>query len=250
MADERKADGQNGAQGTGRTVQRSPNYPMFSLKDAIEKIKLVYQHERRNFTTAAVIQEDIGYKKGTGPAGRALSALRQYGLLEERSGTYGISDKGFIFTYAEENSLDRVAALREAATKPMIFKELVDTYSGGLPSDATLKAYLIGKKSFNPSSVDDFIRLFKETIALAKALPGEYTSDQPKEELGGGSTLEQQTQSVPGKVQTHLFTWSLSIPRNVRAELKLSGEGLRKEDVGRLKRQIEALEESFDEEPS
>jgi hypothetical protein len=254
MAEQTRTNGQEGTQATPRSIHRSPNYPMLSLRDAIDKAKLIYQHEKRNFTTAEVIQRDIGYSEGTGPAGRAVSSLKQYGLLDERNGAYGLSDKGFLFTYIDENSPERVAALREAALKPMIFKELVNTYPSGLPSDATLKAYLVGKKSFNPSAVENFIRIFKETITLAKALRGEYTPDRPSEDLGGGNTVEPQTTAQPATGRAaqnvHVFTWSLSMPRNVRAELRLSGEQLRKEDVSRLKKQIEALEESFDEEPS
>jgi hypothetical protein len=248
MAEAKKAP--ETTQNSPRVIHRSPNYPTFSLKDALEKIKLIYQHEKRNFTTPGVIQKDIGYTEGTGPAGRALSALKQYGLLEERNGSYGLSDKGFLFTYADQNSPERVAALREAAIKPSIFRELVDMYVGGLPSDATLKAHLIGKKGFNPTSVDDFIRIFKETIELASVVPGEYSSEQPKDDLGGRATMEQpapQGQSGRGTQNVHFFTWSLSMPRNVRAELKLSGESIRKEDVQRLKKQIQDLEESFDD---
>jgi len=233
------------------TRLRSPNYPMYALEEAIAKMKVIYQHEKRNFTTGAVIQKHLGYKEGGSLGGRALSALKQYGLVEERSGTYGLSEKGFLFTYAEENSPERAIALREVALKPQVFKELIDTYPSGLPSDATLKAHLIGKKGFNPTAVDDFIRIFRETISLAKVVPGEYTSSQPGEEAGKGEDMETQTSGAPisgqpGKpLGVHLFTWSLSIPRNVRAELRLIGSDLRVEDVRRLKKQIESLEEAF-----
>jgi hypothetical protein len=251
MTDEKKPTATGNGSNTPRAVHRSPNYPMFSLKDAIEKVKLIYQHEKKNFTTAAVIQKDIGYKEGTGPAGRAVSALKQYGLIEERSGTYGLSEKGFQLTYLEENSPERLAVIQDIAINPLIFRELVGAYTDGLPSDATLKSYLIGKKSFNPSAVDDFIRIFKETIELARFTAPDYTPLQQSVQDAGGH-VEQQSAVTPqgqgGTKASHFFTWSLSIPRNVRAELKLSGEGIRKEDVQRLKRQIEALEESFDDE--
>jgi hypothetical protein len=252
MAEEKKAPQQATQPTAPRTVHRSPNYPMFSLKDAIDKVRLVYQHEKRNFTTSAVIQKDIGYKEGTGPAGRAVSALKQYGLLEERSGTYGLSDKGFLFTYADESSPERVSALRDAALKPLIFKELIDLYPSGLPSDATLRAHLVGKKGFNPSTVDDFIRIFKETVSLAKVVPGEYDPSQPGDESGGRDDVElpigqgsSSGQSGKSGAGIHTFVWSLSFPRNVRAELKLFGNDVRIDDIRRLKKQIESIEESF-----
>jgi len=235
-----------------RKLQRSPNYPMFALAEAIEKAKLIYKHELRNFTTADVIQEDLGYKKGTGAAGRAVSALKQYGLVEERSGTYGLSNQGFLFTYAEEESPERIAAIRECALKPQIFREILALYPSGLPSDATLKAHLIGKRKFNPTSVEDFIRILKETISLAKIVPGEYSPSQTSEDAGGGGNVDSTTNNAPASqlkpaVGVHTFTWTLSMPRNVRAELRLVGSDLKKEDVTRLKKQIESIEDSFDE---
>lgn len=250
MADQKQATSTE--QSTQRTRLRSPNYPMYTLGEAIAKVKTIYQHEKRNFTAASVIQKHLGYKEAGGLGGRALSALKQYGLIEERSDTYGLSEKGFLFTYAEENSPERTAVLRETALKPQIFKELLDMYPSGLPSDATLKAHLIGRKRFNPTAVDNFIRIFRETISLAKVAPGEYTTTQPGEEAGKGNDMEMPSNAVPlpgqpGKPapSVHLFTWSLSIPRNVRAELRLIGSDLKVEDVRRLKKQIEALEESF-----
>ena len=236
------------------TRLRSPNYPMYALEEAIAKVKIIYQHEKRNFTTAAVIQKHLGYKEGSSLGGRALSALKQYGLIEERSGTYGLSEKGFLFTYAEENSPERAIALREVALKPQIFKELIDTYPSGLPSDGTLKAHLIGKKGFNPTAVDDFIRMFRETISLAKIALGEDTLTRAGEEPVKGDDMEVPSNALqptgqPGKpaLGVHLFTWSLSIPRNIRAELRLIGSDLKVEDVRRLKKQIESLEEAFED---
>jgi len=53
--------------------------------------------------------------------------------------------------------------------------------------------------------------------------------------------------SQQGTSPANAWTWTLSIPRNVRAELKIAGDVTR-DDVRRLKKQIEFLEESFEEE--
>jgi hypothetical protein len=45
---------------------------------------------------------------------------------------------------------------------------------------------------------------------------------------------------------TNAWTWTLSIPRNVRADLRIAGD-VSREDIRRLKKQIEFLEESFEE---
>jgi hypothetical protein len=45
----------------------------------------------------------------------------------------------------------------------------------------------------------------------------------------------------------HSWNWPLSVPRGVNAQLMLTGQ-FTKADIARLKKQIEFLEESFDEE--
>ena len=46
----------------------------------------------------------------------------------------------------------------------------------------------------------------------------------------------------------HTWNWLLSVPRGVNAQLMLTGQ-FTKADIVRLKKQIEFLEASFDEEP-
>lgn len=237
-----------------RHVQRSPNYPVISLDEALKRIDVVFQKEKRATTTAPVILKHLGYKvERGGLGGRTLSALRQYGLLEEKDGNYKISDLAYSLLHLTGSS-ERAALLRQAALKPAVFKEVISHYREGLPSDETLRSYLIMKRGFNPDSVGKFIRVFRETAELAKLEAGDYTG-------GGEGSEEEQTQegampdtfadqertqprpsSTAGPIQT--FSWALSMPRGVRADLRLSGD-LRREDIERLKKHLDLLEEAF-----
>src|SRR5260370_8401464 len=86
------ANAETKEKGTKRKVHRSPNYPSMGLKEALEKARLIYDAEKRSFGSPEVLRADMGYTASTGPAGRALSALKQYGLLDEKDGHYRISD--------------------------------------------------------------------------------------------------------------------------------------------------------------
>jgi hypothetical protein len=48
-------------------------------------------------------------------------------------------------------------------------------------------------------------------------------------------------------IALHSWNWPLSVPRGVNAQLMLTGQ-FTKADIARLKKQIEFLEESFDNE--
>ncbi len=238
-----------------RRLLRSPNYPAVSLGEAIARAKIIYDHEKKAETTAGVILKHLGYgEQASGAGGRALSALKQYGLLEEHSGNYRVSEAAFTLLHYPEGSPEREAALKGAAQKPALFRELLAAYKDGLPSDATLKSYLM-RKGFNPTSIDPFIRIFRQTIELAKLTPGQY--DGMEELMGEEPTMPNAEEQTPTQFKTpsspistpemRLFSWHLSIPRNVRAELRLYGRDFRREDVERLKKQLELLEEAFEE---
>lgn len=50
-----------------------------------------------------------------------------------------------------------------------------------------------------------------------------------------------------GQVRVNNWTWTLSVPRSVNAELRIAGTPT-KADIGRLKKQIEFLEGAFEDE--
>jgi hypothetical protein len=56
-----------------------------------------------------------------------------------------------------------------------------------------------------------------------------------------------QSTEVLKAITLHSWNWPLSVPRGVNAQLMLTGQ-FTKADIARLKKQIEFLEESFDEE--
>ena len=242
------------AEKTKRKVHRSPGYPVFGLKEAIQKAEAVYQEEKRTATTPDVIASHIGYSQAAGPGGRAVSALRQYGLIEETSGRYRISELGYTLIHFDHNSDEWKRAVSEAAKRPTLFKELIEKYGNSLPSDATLRNELLGR-GFNPTSIPDVVSIFRDTMSLA-SLAGDPDSDYTvAEERAAMPTTPSSGSEVPRLPQpqttvgshANAWTWTLSIPRNVRADLRIAGDVTR-DDVRRLKKQIEFLEESFEEE--
>jgi hypothetical protein len=69
-------------------------------------------------------------------------------------------------------------------------------------------------------------------------------------------TVERDSDTTASSVQStealkaivlHSWNWPLSVPRGVNAQLMLTGQ-FTKADIARLKKQIDFLEESFDDE--
>lgn len=151
---------------------RSPAYPAIGLREAIEKAKILYGQINRHAAPVQVISEAWGYNKEgtTGPLYAA--ALRRYGLLEEIVTAKGTDELKLTTTalkilLAPEENDEVLSLLKEAALKPKIFAELWHHYQGNLPNDKVMRYYLLTEKAFNPDSVDYFLKIYRDSIALA-----------------------------------------------------------------------------------
>lgn len=167
-----------------REIVKSPKYPYITFQDALSKTKVVYKEERRAATTAPILYKHLGYTKKTGSSGRVVAALKQYGLIDETNGSYKISDQAFRLFNLPEGSPEIDQIESEMAMRPRLFREVLAHYSDGLPSDATLKSYLILDKAFNENGADIFIKVFKAALQVTKGKPivGDTDFDQDDEE--------------------------------------------------------------------
>lgn len=153
---------------------RSPAYPSISLPEAVEKARALYQREKMNPFTPEVALDHWRYDAGSGNGMRAIAALKQYGLLDEKKTgndrELRFTDLGIDILIPETvDSSEHLHSLREAALAPVVFRDIWDRRSEhGLPSDRNLERYLIKEKKFNPAAVPSLIRIFRESLKYAK----------------------------------------------------------------------------------
>jgi hypothetical protein len=168
-----KMDGTESPDKHKRATHRSPSYPMFSLAQAIDKARVIYDNCKRSYTTPDAIAKLLGFSQHIGgPGGRTMSALRQYGLLEESGGKSRISDRAYTLTQFPSDSPERIQAIKAAIREPSLFRELLTEFSDGV-SDTILNSNLL-RRGFNPDVISDVIRVFRETIALDESHNVEY----------------------------------------------------------------------------
>ena len=65
---------------------RSPNYPAIGLRAAIEKVRLLYDADKRAGAPVDAALRHMGFSTKHGQALAVLSAVKKYGLVEESSG--------------------------------------------------------------------------------------------------------------------------------------------------------------------
>ena len=244
-----QSEGSGKADTKKRVVVRSPRSPSITFKEAVDKAKVIYQHENRAATTPLVIFQHLGFKKKTGPAGRMLAALGQYGLLEKKGvANYSVSNKAFRLFNLPEDAPEREQIQRELAMRPLLFREIVAKYrSTGLPSDSTLKSYLVIDRGFNSGSVEEFLKVFKAAIDVAKPFDEAYTpggeteEEEEDEDLEGMDTETQQTKQktvVMQPIPKGQLPFPLYLSQSQKAMLYVPASMTRKE-YDLLKKQIE-----------
>src|ERR1700724_1000514 len=103
---------------------RSPSYPAIGLRDAVEKIRLVYAKDYQNKIPRDIVAKHMGYQSLNGKSLGVLAAVSKYGLLEGRGDENRVSDLALQIIAHEPGSPERSQAIVEAAGRPELFAEL------------------------------------------------------------------------------------------------------------------------------
>jgi hypothetical protein len=246
---------------------RSPGYPTVNLQEALDRTRKFYELDGRAGANPETAAKHIGFSTAHGQALSVLSALKKFGLLEDKAGRVVPTQTALELLNLPEEDPRRPEALRKAALAPTIYRKLISMYKDtGLPSDETLRGELVAYEGFNPNAAGDFLKNFKATLEFAGISDLTVIESEIEMESQTSTTTEQAPIRARNPVQVvnpggglirvgssspsnaaNAWTWTLSIPRNVRADLHISGE-VTKADIARLKKQIEFLEESFEDE--
>jgi hypothetical protein len=166
---------------------RSPNYPIISLADAIGRVQVIYDKERQHAADKLVIAKDLGYGSLNGLSRSIISALVKFGLLTEEQDQLKVSLDALDIVLHSAGQPERIAAIQRAAYLPPLFSELRATFDGSLPSDENLRAYLV-KKGFNPNTVSNVIKSYRDTVLYAN------------QEAAQGAIPEEAAVKTPGPI--------------------------------------------------
>lgn len=160
---------------------RSPEYPSISLKEAIDRVKMVYDKDYQNRVPRKVVAEHMGYKGLSGASLPILSALMKYGLLEGRGDETRVSDLAVKLLAHEPGTPDRIEAVWQASKMPELFAEIDKRFPDGKASDSAIRSYLLTSK-FIPGAADAAIRAYRDTKQLVAVEAEGYTeADEPPE---------------------------------------------------------------------
>lgn len=154
---------------------RSPNYPALSLPEAIKQVMVIHAAEQHLAAPKEVVAKHLGYAGLHGTAGRTISAIENYGLLEEVSGDkVKVSSLAMSILYPSAPE-EKQKAINEAAFKHPLFAAIRDEWEGSRPSEPNVRVYLIRRK-FAADALDRVIQVYRDTMDLVTAESGGYTA--------------------------------------------------------------------------
>lgn len=211
----------------GRT--RSPNYPALPLKAAARLAQALWKQEKRTVVPPEVAVRAWGYTSLSGPARVRLASLKRYGLLEDEGDGVRLSELGMRLALEPPGSEAYERALREAALRPDLFRQLHDSHRDA--SDEALRSHLIFDRQFSEAGARLVIRAFRETVAtagLAAAARNGLHASAAHSPPGAAPT--------PPPAHMRVFTWPLS--KGVVAEVRFSGEALESAHFEELRRYL------------
>jgi hypothetical protein len=177
-----------------KTKVRSPNYPGYSLDRCIKLVGILYENFKRTSSAIEVATKSIGFSSKSSSGMQVMASLSYYGLINiEGTGAdrrVSVSDLAFKIIFDKRpESTEREAAIKEAALNPALFKKIKEFYGNQIPNDSSLEYDLPFKFKFNPGTVREFIRVFKDTMDFAKV----YESDI----MAGENISEEDSGMIP-----------------------------------------------------
>ena len=126
---------------------RSPSFPIFGIEEAIRRIGQIHGEIHDHKVSVEAIAEALGTNTKSSAFLQSMSTLLQFGLLEDegRGGErrIGLSHLANDILVWEENSRERIAAIKQAALTPPVHREIWSYYKGKMPpSDSAIRVYL------------------------------------------------------------------------------------------------------------
>lgn len=203
--------------------KRGISYPSMGLEEAVKRAEQLWNAERKNAAPVEVVVQHWKYSPKSSGGRLAIAALISFGILhdhgkkDERQVQLTPTALEILLNAIDSN--ERLEALQKAVIKPKIYSDLLSKWdTANLPSDATIRTYLIKDKDFNVKAVDGFIKDFKSSIQYARL--NELT---PNEELENDSETDGEVENMQAPPPQTKQSGTSSLPKLGEADNEVAG---------------------------
>lgn len=183
---------------------RSPSYPGISLENAIDRAQRLYERENKFEAAVPTVVRHWGYSGLTGPASSTLSAVKQFGLIDDigrgDARRIKLSSLGLqIVQDRRPESPEREAAIKRAALSPAVYADLWQRFR--LEASDHNMAYHLETQGFTPAVAEEVVKGYRESILLAKLRPADTLGESASED----ATFEDETPPPDDEGSRHQY---------------------------------------------
>lgn len=150
--------------------ERSPSFPVVSLKVAVERLKDFDNKFGRHPARYPRAGLAWGMEEGSSQANRYLAALKSFGLVEYKGSgtnrTVEVSEAGRRYLLAQQPSI-KEEIIRSAALKPKAIAKFWPSWQADRPPDEVCLDELRLTHGFTKASAPQFLKVYDETISFA-----------------------------------------------------------------------------------
>jgi hypothetical protein len=214
--------------------------PATGLTQAIESVGALWRRAEASETTPEQAAATLGYRGLGLQARKRLSTLRAYGLIDEGPGVR-LSNLALTILHLElqgqRTSGDYLAAVRSAALRPKLFREVFRT-CGNAPYDG-LRWHLTTELGLSSTAARAFIAAFRDAVSVGRLKEADSPSLEDDRPLRAPPRASdpRDTAGDPRSGRCKVFRWLLS--SNATAELRLFGDTVERADFERLHQYVE-----------
>lgn len=163
---------------------RSPAYPALTINDAVSRTHALFLKEGKHAALASTAVRHWGYKAKSSGGLKVIAALKAYGLLvDEGSGVHRkvqLTADGLSIVRDERDvSPERGQLIAKAAFRPKIISEMWERFGAELPSEDTVKHFLVVEHDYNPNAVSDIIRAYQGAASHRKQQEEKPFAEEP-----------------------------------------------------------------------
>lgn len=166
------------ATSTKAPKERSPSFPIISLKPALERLEKFEAKFGRHPAPYQKAGLAWGIKEGSSQTNQILAALKSFGLIEYsgagKDRVVAISDSGRTYLRAQQQAI-KDEIIKRAALRPKAFAAFWPSWKTDRPIDAICLDALVLEHGFNENAAPSFLRVYDETVDFAKL----SASDKP-----------------------------------------------------------------------
>jgi hypothetical protein len=205
--------------------RRSRSDPSISLREAVEKISILYEKESRNDITFSLAMKHLGYKPKSGPGIVLIADMRKYGLLEYKGAGPNkmVVVSGIAESILHPGSPTKSLDLQKAALMPLIHADLWENHRRS--TDENISYYLTTKRNYSEKAAKALIKRYRETIdfaGLSKDIKSEVVPKVSEEVTSNGEgemTARVQPAETDAKPSAYTLYASLGINKQATAIL-------------------------------